>query len=115
MTEQHSFEGGVIGARVQADGLVGVLVLDERQGFRRPVGHLRDPSPAAVRAALKERALRRLATLVESPSRAQQKRWLEERGRAFSTGRPVEAVVVEVRREGPSGPGAVIEIGRAHV
>jgi hypothetical protein len=33
MTEQHPFEGGVVGAGVPSDGLADVLAFDERQRF----------------------------------------------------------------------------------
>ncbi len=70
--------------------------LDERQGYRKPMEHLKSVRAVDVKQALERRSLRRLRAMVEKPTRSQEDRWLEERGKALEAARPVEAVVVQV-------------------
>jgi penicillin-binding protein 1A len=71
--------------------------LDERQGYRKPLGHLKSVSAGTVKATLVERSLRRLHSMIEKPTKQQRERWLEEREKALDEGRTVEGVVVELR------------------
>jgi penicillin-binding protein 1A len=88
--------------------------LDERQGYRKPLAHLKSASPGAIKALLTERSLRKLHSLIEKPTKAQRERWLGDREKALEQGHTVEAVVVEVRA-GKSGedPGVVVDTAPA--
>ena len=88
--------------------------LDERQGYRKPVDHLKSVKPAEVKIALDKRALRKLHGMVEHPVRSQQDKWLEDRAAALGAGRGVEAVVVQVvPSTAPKGnvPGVLVDAG----
>ena len=87
----------------------GLETLDERQGYRKPVAHLKVVTAAAIKQLLSERALHKLHALIKSPSRSQRGKWLDDREKALGAGKTVEAVVVEVRPSAGVHPGVIVD------
>ncbi len=89
----------------------GLESLDERQGYRKAVTHLKTVTPAAIKQVLDERALHRLHQAIEKPTKAQREAQLEGRARALPTGKVAEAVVVQVLPQASDHPGVVVDAG----
>lgn len=99
----------------------GLENLDERQGYRKPLAHLKLKAAGGARVEqeigklLDARALRQLRRrLGTAPTKTQRQNWLTARRKAFDESKVTEAVVVEVRT-GADEYGLVLDngVGRA--